>query len=287
MPSWTSLIVRTGRATPLRSESTTRTRVLPGSGGAVPTTGMWRGVTGRGATVRWPDARCTGIPTRRAGGDAPPPTTGSVVVVTSARSLSPVGATAGHGAGVLAAPPGATGGAAGRSTTGASRSVASSATCAVGTVSPATSSSSSVAMPSVSGTAESTASAPPTAGCASRAAGKPRGGEAGTPQGGSGSPAPSLPGGAPSRCTGSFGTIEVDGRDHGPVAAPPTCSGVPGPLRFLRTGSGMPVGGSDGPPSGVPDVSSPVAGRTIGIGPLTGSAGSAAGPGVCTECRGT
>ena len=214
----------------------------------------------------------------------PPPTTGSVVVVTSARSLSPVGVTA-AGAGVLAAPPGATGGAAGRSTTGTSTSV-SSATCAVGTVSPATSSSSSVPMPSVSGT-DSTTSALPTAGCASRAAGKPRGGEAGTPQGGSGSPAPSLPGGAPSRCTGSFGTIEVDGRDHGPVAGPPTCSGVPGPVRFLRTGSDMPVGGSDGPPSGVPDVSSPVAGRTIGIGPLTGSAGSAAGPGVCTECRGT
>ena len=72
VPSCTSLIVRTGRATPLRSESTTRTRVLPGSGGAVPTTGMLRGVTGRGATVRVAtDARCTGIPTSRAGGGTP------------------------------------------------------------------------------------------------------------------------------------------------------------------------------------------------------------------------
>ena len=127
------------------------------------------------------------------------------------------------------------------------------------------------------------------------AAAKLRGGDAGTPHEGSGSAPPSIPGGAPSRCTGSLGTIEAPGRDHGAAAGPPPGSGVPGPLRFLRTGSSTPVGGSDGPPTGPrrgpaddeASVVSPCAGRTIGIGPLIGAAGSAAGPGVCTECRGT
>ena len=157
----------------------------------------------------------------------------------------------------VAAPRGATGGAAGRSTTGAS-SVGGVVGDLRGGVTRrhrrTSSSSSGGGCPSVVRNGGRRRASAPTGvrHARSRAAGKPRGGEAGTPHGGSGSPAPSLPGGAPSRCTGSFGTIEVAGRDHGPAAAPPACSGVPGPLRFLRTGSGMPVGGSDGPPSGAP-----------------------------------
>ena len=50
------------------------------------------------------------------------------------------------------------------------------------------------------------------------AAAKPRGGDAGTPHEGSGSAPPSIPGGAPSRCTGSLGTNEAPGRDHGPAS---------------------------------------------------------------------
>src|SRR4029079_1387917 len=57
-----------------------------------------------------------------------------------------------------------------------------------------------------------------------------------TPQEGSGSAPSSIPGGAPSRCTGSLGTIEPFGRDHGPAArlcAPG--SGVPEPPTLLQT----------------------------------------------------
>ena len=134
---------------------------------------------------------------------------------------------------------------------------------------------------------------------AAAAAANPYGGEAGTPHDGRESEPPGTPGGAPSRWTGWSGTIEEPGRDQGPAAVPSPCSGTPGPVRRLRTGSGIPVGGSDGPPTGAlrvsmvfgasaaPVVASSATGRTTGIGPLIGAAGSAAGPGVRTECRGT